>query len=113
MNYANSVRGDTATCALSTIRPKARDVSGCHNDEKIFCAIPLSRLTRFFCAGNPMFTNLPHVVGKVSFTTSRLRGLSDGAHTWGQSLIATPNLADAAIATAAALSKTGGIPAIG
>jgi hypothetical protein len=34
------------------------------------------------------------LVGKISFTTSYLRRLLNGAHTWGLSLLATPNLAD-------------------
>jgi hypothetical protein len=34
------------------------------------------------------------LVGKISFTTSYLRRVLNGAHTWGLSLLATPNLAD-------------------
>jgi hypothetical protein len=71
-----------------------RKVSDCHKNEKNFCAIPVNRLTTVFPQQNRTFTDPPHMVGKISFTTFRLRAFSNSAHTWGLSLSATPNLAD-------------------
>ena len=68
--------------------------SNCHKAEIFFCAIPVNRLTATFPQQNRTFTYLPHMVGKISFTTFRLRAFWDGVHTWGLSLLATPNLAD-------------------
>jgi len=47
-----------------------------------------------FSSGKRGVAHPQDLVGKISFTTSYLRRVLNGAHTWGLSLLATPNLAD-------------------
>jgi hypothetical protein len=61
--------------------PNPHELADRHTSEKIFCAIPVNRLTAIFPQQNRALTDLQHMVGKISFTTFRLRAISNGAHT--------------------------------